>query len=113
VGDKPIEDYGLLSDRHTAALVAADGSVDWLCLPRFDSPAVFAALLGGDTDAGHWSIRPTAPAQVSRVYLDGTMVLRARYVTDGGELELTDALAAGTADDPHRLGADAPHVLIL
>jgi GH15 family glucan-1,4-alpha-glucosidase len=112
VGDKPIEQYGLLSDRHAAALVAANGSVDWLCLPRFDSPAVFAALLGGDTDAGRWSIRPAAPAEVSRAYLDGTLVLRTRYVTAGGELELTDALAVGADDDPHRLGADAPHVLI-
>jgi GH15 family glucan-1,4-alpha-glucosidase len=112
VGDKPIESYGLLSDRHAAALVAVDGSVDWLCLPRFDSPAVFAALLGGETDAGRWSIHPTAPAEVSRAYLDDTLVLRTRYITAGGELELTDALAVGTADDPHRLGADAPHVLI-
>jgi alpha,alpha-trehalase len=112
VGDKPLESYGLLSDRHTAALVARDGSVDWLCLPRFDSPAVFAALLGGDTDAGRWSIHPNAPAEVSRAYLDGTLVLRTRYATAGGELELTDALAVGAAADPHRLGADSPHVLI-
>ena len=112
VGDKPLESYGLLSDRHTAALVARDGSVDWLCLPRFDSPAVFAALLGGDTDAGRWSIHPNAPAEVSRAYLDGTLVLRTRYVTASGELELTDALAVGAAADPHRLGADSAHVLI-
>jgi GH15 family glucan-1,4-alpha-glucosidase len=112
VGDKPLESYGLLSDRHTAALVAADGSVDWLCLPRFDSPAVFAALLGGDTDAGRWSIHPTAPAKVSRAYLDSTLVLHTRHTGAEGELEVTDALAVGSAADPHRLGADAPHALI-
>ena len=52
----PIADYGLLSDCSSAALVSRDGSVDWLCLPRFDSPGVFSRLL--DPDAGHWSIAP-------------------------------------------------------
>lgn len=53
---RPIGDYGLLSDCHSAALVSCDGSVDWFCTPRFDSPALFARLL--DADAGHWAIRP-------------------------------------------------------
>ena len=55
----PIADYALLSDRHSAALVSRDGSIDWLCFPRFDSPSIFARLLGDE--AGHWSIRATAP----------------------------------------------------
>ena len=109
MGDRPIGAYGLLSDRHTAALVSTGGSVDWLCLPRFDRPAVFASLLGDE--AGHWSVRPDAPAEVTRRYLDGTLVLETRFVTGTGELVLTDALTTGTVADPHRLGADAPHVL--
>lgn len=106
----PIADYALLSDRHSAALVSRDGSVDWLCFPRFDSPSVFAALL--DDRAGHWSIRPTGTYTVSRSYLDPTMVVETRFVTADGTLVVTDALATGRSDDPHRLGASAPRVLI-
>ncbi|MBW1601841.1 glycoside hydrolase family 15 protein [Streptomyces sp. JJ66] len=106
----PIEDYGLLSDRHSAALVSRGGAVDWLCFPRFDSPAVFTALL--DEGAGSWSVRPTARARTSRRYVDGTMVLRTEFRTATGVLALTDALAVGACDDPHRLGASAPHLLV-
>jgi len=89
----PIEDYALLSDRHSAALVSTDGSIDWCCRPRFDSPAVFGRLL--DPDAGHWSLRPTAPARSERRYLGDTFVLRTTFTTDTGTVHLTDALALG------------------
>lgn len=106
----PIEDYALLSDRHSAALVSRGGSVDWLCFPRFDSPSLFGALL--DDDAGRWSIRPAEAHTVSRAYLDGTLVLQTVFTTDRGSVTVTDALATGPATGPHSLGAAAPHLLI-
>ena len=105
----PIADYALLSDCHSAALVGKDGSVDWLCFPRFDSPSVFARIL--DNDAGHWSIRPTAEAEVSRRYRERTMVLETTFKTDGGTVVLTDAMATGH-NEGHALGAKASHILL-
>ncbi|MEO3809975.1 glycoside hydrolase family 15 protein [Sphaerisporangium sp. B11E5] len=110
--NKAIADYAMVSDRHSAALVARDGSVDWLCLPRFDSPSVFAALL--DEQAGHWSIRPAGGPgdyRVSRRYVGVTMVLETTFETASGTLVVTDAMLTGDSLDVHRLGADAPHVL--
>ncbi|MFD0451420.1 trehalase-like domain-containing protein [Rhodococcus aetherivorans] len=78
----PIGDYALLSDRHSAALVSSDGSIDWLCMPRFDSPSIFAAIL--DDNAGHWSIRPAGEFRVRREYVEGSMVLRTLFHTGGG-----------------------------
>jgi len=106
----PIADHALLSDRHSAALVTRDGSVVWLCFPRFDSESVFASIL--DDDAGHWSIRPVGPATSTRAYVDGTMTLQTTFETPDGTLELLDALELGASTDPHRLGEDAPHSLL-
>ena len=78
----PIADYALLSDRHWAALVSRDGSIDWLCVPRFDSGSVFGRLLGDD--AGHWSIRADGATEVTRRYLDRTMVLETTFRTPTG-----------------------------
>jgi GH15 family glucan-1,4-alpha-glucosidase len=107
--NKAIGDYAMLSDRHSAALVARDGSIDWLCMPRFDSPSVFAALL--DDRAGSWSIRPVADFSVFRRYIGVTMVLETTFETATGTIVVTDALLTGDGPDVHRLGADAPHVL--
>lgn len=108
--DIPIADYALLSDRHSAALVGRDGTVDWLCFPRFDSPSVFGRLL--DDRAGHWLVRPAGVFTATRRYLDRTMVLETTFDTPTGTVRLVDALLVGEEDDGHRLGAGAPHVLV-
>jgi alpha,alpha-trehalase len=105
----PIADYAVLSDCHSAALVSKEGSVDWLCFPRFDSPSVFARIL--DADAGHWSIRPTADAEATRRYRERTLILETTFRTPQGTVVLTDAMATG-ANEGHELGARAPHVLL-
>jgi GH15 family glucan-1,4-alpha-glucosidase len=85
-----IEDYALIGDCATAALVGRNGSIDWLCLPRFDSPACFAALLG-TPEHGRWLIAPADPAaRVERRYLDGSLVLATTFETASGAVELID-----------------------
>ena len=106
----PIGDYALLSDCRTAALVSRAGSVDWLCCPRFDAPAVFARLL--DPDGGHFAIRPADDFQASRAYVDQTMVLETTFGTQAGTAVLTDAMAVGRNDRGHHLGAGSPGVLL-
>jgi alpha,alpha-trehalase len=106
----PIGDYALLSDCRSAALVGRDGSVDWLCFPRFDGPSVFARLL--DDDAGHFSVRPAGEFAATRRYLDQTMVLATTFTTATGVAVLTDALAVGRNDRGHALGAGSPGVLL-
>ncbi len=110
MGAIAIADYALLSDRHSAALVSRDGSIDWLCFPRFDSPSVFGRLLGDE--AGHWSITATGATEVTRRYLERTMVLETTFHTPTGTVTLTDAIAVGTGNRGHELGAGAPHLLL-
>ncbi|MFJ3073558.1 glycoside hydrolase family 15 protein [Pseudomonas sp. NPDC087029] len=85
-----IEDYALLGNCRSAALVSRDGSLDWLCLPRFDAPAVFAALLGNEEN-GRWRLAPTDPVEhSSRTYLDDTLVLQTTWVTASGRARVLD-----------------------
>ena len=90
-----IEDYALIGDCQSAALVSRDGSVDWLCWPRFDSDACLAALLG-DPSHGRWKIAPTdRDAKISRRYLRDTMVLETTFETSTGCVALIDFMAPG------------------
>jgi GH15 family glucan-1,4-alpha-glucosidase len=105
-----ISEYALLSDSHTAALISRGGSMDWLCFPRFDSPAIFGRLL--DDTAGHWTIRPSGEAKLSRHYVQQTLVLETQFETEAGKAILTDGLATGPNECGHQLGAHAPHALL-
>jgi len=106
----PIADYGFLSDCHSAALVDRRGSVDWWCVPRFDSPSVFGRLL--DPDAGHWSIHPVDGFDSERSYVGDSLVLRSTFSTAAGEITLTDAAALDLGARGHDLGLRAPHTLL-
>jgi len=99
-----IEDYALIGDMQTVALVSRRGSIDWLCFPRFDSPACFAKLLGDD-ESGVWSIAPTgAGACTSRHYVDDTLILETRWDLEGGSVTVTDYMPPrGKAPDVVRI----------
>lgn len=87
-----IEDYALIGDRETAALVGLDGSIDWLCLPHFDSSACFAALLGSE-DNGRWQLRPKGEiVRTKRSYRDGTLVLETEFETESGVVAVIDCM---------------------
>jgi GH15 family glucan-1,4-alpha-glucosidase len=89
----PIEDYALIGNQETVALVGRDGSIDWMGMPRFDSPACFAALLGAP-EHGRWLIAPAGETvEVRRRYFDGSTVLETRFVTADGEAVVTDFMA--------------------
>lgn len=88
-----IEDYALIGDTQSVALIGRDGSCDWLCLPRFDSPACFSALLG-EPSHGRWLLAPrgAAPERTSRRYRDGTLVLETTFVTPEGRVRVVDCM---------------------
>jgi GH15 family glucan-1,4-alpha-glucosidase len=91
-----IEDYALVGDGHTAALISRDGSVDWLCWPRFDSGACFAALLGTEKN-GRWLIAPVSdkPAKITRRYRGETLILETDFETDEGAVTVIDFMPPG------------------
>jgi GH15 family glucan-1,4-alpha-glucosidase len=95
-----IEDYAFLSDTHSAALVSRDGSIDWLCLPRFDSPSIFAALLDGER-GGYWRIAPSqSVTEVQRRYRGDSFVLETIFTTSTGTICVVDCLALEKRSDP-------------
>src|SRR6202034_1990790 len=88
--DRRIEDLALIGNTHSAALVSRDGTIEWLCLPRFDSPAIFASLLGSDEN-GSWRFAASDPAaRVSRRYRAGTGILETTFRTATGRATLID-----------------------
>jgi alpha,alpha-trehalase len=109
-GFQPIAAYGLLADCTSAALVDLDGSIDWLCMPHYDSPAVFARIL--DPNAGHWSIAPVGPSTSERRYVPGTLVIETTFTTATGSVRLIDAMGFADGQRGHALGRDAPHEVL-
>src|SRR3954454_10139806 len=106
----PIGEYGLLADCNSAALVSRDGSIDWLCLPRYDADAIFARIL--DPDGGHWSIRPAGEYRVERRYVPGSLVIETPFTTPARVVRGRAAMAFAPGQRGHDLGYDAPHEVL-
>lgn len=105
-----VGDYGLLSNCRTAALVGRDGSIDWLCLPSFNAPSIFACIL--DPGAGRWAIHPKEESEVGRRYDGRSLIIETTFTTSKGEARLTDALSTGSNEDGHDLGSTASPILV-
>jgi GH15 family glucan-1,4-alpha-glucosidase len=104
-----IADYALLGNCRGSALVSRTGSIDWACLPSFDSPAFFARILG--EPGGFWSIRPTDSASVEREYVEDTMVIVTRFETDHGRATITDFMPLRPEDRHNDIGRHSRPVL--
>ncbi|GAA1541845.1 hypothetical protein GCM10009730_58650 [Streptomyces albidochromogenes] len=105
-GYPPIADHGLVGDLQTAALVSSDGTVDWLCAPRFDSPSVFASLLDRDR-GGHFTVSAKTHRPPVQLYLQDTAVLVTRFLSEAGVGEVVDFMPV---ERPER--ATAHHRLV-
>src|SRR5260221_222727 len=86
-----IQHYGIIGDCRSAALISTHGSIEWLCWPRFDSPAIFAAMLDREM-GGSWSITPRGEHQTSRSYIENTNILETRFECQNGSATLTDLM---------------------
>ncbi len=103
----PIEDHGVIGNLHTAALVGTDGTIDWLCMPAFDSPSVFASILD-DEIGGHFYLRPAEYIRSQQIYLPDTNVLLTRFFCSRGMAEVVDFMPIlNGSDDRHRLVRNA------
>lgn len=110
-GYLPIADYAIVGDAHTAALVARDGSIDWCCLPHFDSPAVFCRLLD-ERQGGWFRIGPSAQHRATREYVENTNVLRTTFDTGGGRMRLTDCMPIERGSSDRGAGPITSHELL-
>src|SRR5690349_4054219 len=88
-GYQPLENYGVIGDLHTAALVGINGSIDWYCLPHFDSPSLFGAILDAKK-GGHFRISPANDPRAQQMYFPDTNVLQTRFLSEGGVGEVID-----------------------
>ena len=95
----PIAEHGLIGDLRTAAMIGSDGSIDWFCCPRFDSPSVFGAILDS-ANGGHWTIAPSGAAAARQFYAPDSNVLITRFLTDTGVVEVQDFMPLLRAHDP-------------
>jgi GH15 family glucan-1,4-alpha-glucosidase len=105
MGYQPIENYGVIGDMHSVALVGMNGSIDWYCFPHFDSPSIFGRILD-DKKGGHFQIAPTDGAHQKQLYWPATNILITRFLNPDGVAEVTDYMPVGEArerDDFHRL----------
>ncbi len=105
-----VADYGFLSDCQSAALISTRGSIDWWCVPRFDSPSIFGRLL--DPAAGHWALAPVEEFTVTRDYVGDSLVLRTQMRTANGGVAVTDALSLAPGARGHEIGMHVPHTLL-
>src|SRR5437764_1856885 len=101
-GAAKIQDYAVIGNGRSAALISRFGSIDWLCWPQFDSASLFAAILDPEK-GGHWSIRPVAASQIERRYLEDTNVLETRFHTSTAEIALTDFMPVTSEEDKRRV----------
>lgn len=97
--DLPLSEYAIIGDGVTAALVARNGSVDWLCYGRFDGPAVFCRLLDADR-GGYFQVAPSVPYDARRVYVDRTNILETEFSCERGKVRLTDFMALDVSTGP-------------